>query len=437
MRDFLKKILSTLPRPLRTIIVRVREAWWYLVMNEWERRNYPALPKLTRRVTPIKTVLVYAINGLTHGGTEKNLQLVANALVAHYEVVFMYGTKTAEKERLALLDPRITLVPFLYETNEIAVPHRLTGMRPHFKDILAQHNIDLIVTASPGYAHYPWNIVADIPIILSNVFGAPSLQRNIVATIFMSQTVRDHAEAWTGSSDKHHTMYLPLGKAPHKDTRTLGTGLRERLGIPKNDFVFGRIGRDSDAIFDPIGIRAWQRIASEYPAAHYLIMSPPPLLVKIVEEENIPRVHFLPPSGKEEDIWAFHGALDCFAHFRLDGETSGVAIAESLAIGNPIITHRSHIWNAHLEYLTDDCARIAATDDIDMYAMHMGEYIHLRRNAQNSWDARCKAAYSVGEAYFSPNHYSKNIRSIINNIKKIPTDMDEDGLPMPKYPHLN
>ncbi|MDQ5912082.1 MAG: hypothetical protein QG568_295, partial [Patescibacteria group bacterium] len=344
MRSFLKKILQIFPEWVRIGIVMFRESWWQMIMYNWEKNRYPAILRHFDRAQnksnkkQIQNILIYHVNGLSHSGTEKNLQLIANGLLDKYSVFFMYSDKTADKSRRDSLDTRINLIPFSYEINEIKVPHRLHDMRPHIKEVISEKNIDLIITASPGYAHYPWNIITEIPIILSNVFGAPSLQKNIATHIFMSETVLKHAEAWTGKRKNHTTQFLPIGKTPPNNVRDLGLKLRTKIGIPESDFVFGRIGRDSDAIFDPIGIRAWQSIAEKYPKAHFLIMSPPDILKNIVANEKIPRVHFIPPSGDEKDIWSFHGALDAMAHFRKDGETSGVAIAESLTVGNPIIT---------------------------------------------------------------------------------------------------
>lgn len=417
MRNLLKKILFALPRPLRTLVVIIREWYWRVRMLSWEKQQYPNLPEIVPHEPEVKNVLVYHISGLAFAGTEKCLQLIADSLAEEYKVVFMYGDKTFADERKQAMHPDIIFVPFSYNTNEIAVPHRMTGMNPHIKEVLQKHDIDLIVTASPGYSHYPWNIITNIPIILVNIFGAPTLQKNVCKFIGISDTVRLHAQQWTGElPDRDVTMYAPLAKEPPETIRQLGADLRARFNIPESDFVFGRIGRNDDAIFDPVGIRAWQKIAPDYPNAHYLIMSPPPVLVDIVKNKRIPRVHFLSPSAAEDDVWAFHGAIDAMAHFRRDGETSGVAIAESLVVGNPIITHRSHIWNAHLEYLNESCALIADTDDVVKYSEHMKTFIELHKQHPDRWSEMQMSAKRIGAENFSPLVYSDNIRNIVANI---------------------
>lgn len=416
LRNSIKSILLHVPTPILKKIVTVRDWFWWQYCRLWESaQSYKKLTSVVETASK-KRVLVYALHGMSHAGTEKNLQLIANSLADDYEVFFMYGTKANNEPAAGILDDQVTPIPFTYSSVEIAVPNRIYNMQPILTDVIKHYQIDCLITASPGYSHYPWNQVRDIPIVLSNVFGAPTLQPNIRQTIFMSDTVRVHAQQWTGTNNNHVVRYLSLTKEPLKNHRELGAELRQKLNIPLNDFVFGRIGRDDDGIFDPIGINAWKRIEKKYPNAHFIVMSPPPKLVSIVETEQIPRVYFLPPSGLEKDVWAFHGALDAMAHFRFDGETSGVAIAESLAIGNPIITHESHIWNAHLEYLGEDCARIATRNNPEQYATFMEEFINAKYFHQKKWNDLQESAQQTGDRLFTPSAYATFIKRIIKDI---------------------
>jgi len=418
MRNFLKNTFLILPIPCRRLVVLLREWYWRNKMQQWEKSHYPEILNYTttaeKNIT--KNILVYSVYGMTHGGTEKNLQLIANSLCKSNQVFFMYGQKKDSVPSYRQLDPKITLIPFSYTHNEVPVPHKLTGMNPHLKTVIREKNIDLIITASPGYSHYPWNTVLDIPIILINIFGAPTLQKNIIKVIYMSETTRKYAGRWIGKDARAEVMYAPLFKKPADNTEQLGHNLRKTFHISSSDFVFGRIGRDDDGIFDLIGIRAWQKIVHTYPEAHFLIMSPPPVLVKIVKAEKIPRVYFIDPSSKEEDVWAFHGAIDAMAHFRFDGETSGVAIAESLTVGNPVLSHRSRIWNAHLEYLNNNFSRVVDIDDVEAYANAMEEFIALKKEASQKWSTMKSAAATAGEQNFSSEKYQTFVTKLVNNL---------------------
>jgi glycosyltransferase involved in cell wall biosynthesis len=286
-------------------------------------------------------------------------------------------------------------------------------MVPHFKEVLIEHSIDLIVVADAGFTQYPFNTINNIPIILVNIFGSPTIQKNIKKILFISNTVKHYCEQFTGPSSIHITLPAPVNDPlPQRDT----VSFRELYKIPQDAFVFGRIGRASNDILDTISIQAFEQIVSKHPAAYYLIMSPPPALVAIVNERAIPHVIFAPSSAEEKNIWGFHYSIDSLAHFRLDGETLGLNIAESMMVGNPVITHTSHIWNAHIEYLRDrPFARIAHKDDVQQYATFMEEYIQLYSN-KTLWNTLRESSHLTALELFSTSRYTKNIITITQEI---------------------
>lgn len=415
-RNYLKKIILIFPLKFLRVIVKVRDWIWYQYCKIWEKCQRYTPTYATNRIGNKKRILVYALHGLRHAGTERNLQLIANSLADKYEVFYMYGQDSDSDKRVVVLHKNIVLVPFTYTEVGVTLPNKIYDMSLRISDVISQHNIDCLITASPGYTHYPWNLVRDIPIVLLNIFGAPTLQPNVKKVIYNSNTTRKHAEKWIGQDSRAEVRYAPLFALPPPNVRELGSRLREKLRIKSDDFVFGRIGRDDDGIFDSIGIRAWQEIVAKYPNSHYLIMSPPPALVKIVREERIKQVHFLPPSSLELDVWSFHGALDAMAHFRFDGETSGVAIAESLSVGNPIISHRSHIWNAHTNYLTEPHSIVTNKDDVTAYAEAMEIFITDKNYQPELWATRKATAKSTGDINFCPIKYSGFINNVISEV---------------------
>lgn len=131
------------------------------------------------------------------------------------------------------------------------------------------------------------------------------------------------------------------------------------------------MGRADDSIFHSIGILAFEQVVKKYPHVHYLIVSPAPKLLEIVKSHNIPNVHLMDPIYAEKDVWAFHNAIDVLAHFRFDGETCGLNIAESMLCAKPVISHTSTIWNAHLEYLNGKNSFVADVDNVDQYIKAM------------------------------------------------------------------
>jgi len=364
-----------------------------------------------------KRILFYGINSLSHGGTEKMIQILARHTNKDlYDVYFLYPDTLHENPGQQLRYKYVqsggaTLIPFTYNKMSVAPPHFVSGMNPDIKNFIQGLQIDTLIVAGPGCADYPFSIIKDTPIILLNIFGQANMQKNISYHLCLSKEI---ANKITPIVPTHKIDFLPVpSEGPTNSSPAKGVELRKKYNIPDTEIVFGRIGRAVDNIHDPIGIEAFKIALKTRTDIHFLIMSPPPKLVRQVEEENIPNVYFVEPSSDEEDIWAFHAAIDTLAHFRLDGESFGLNIAESMLSGNPIISHKSHIWNAQLEYLDASFSRIAEKDDSNAYAAHMLEFTELHnRGALNAFGENAKLK---GEALF---HIKNNIARFEKYVKQ-------------------
>jgi glycosyltransferase involved in cell wall biosynthesis len=414
MRAIFKSIITSLPPNIRKWILFVNEKYLALLARKKETSVYklPSRHFNTANKRAIKNILIYHISGMFYAGTEKNLQLIANQLVDDYRVFYMYSKDNFSQRQKNLMDSRITFIEFTYDSIEKKLPYFIHGMNPHIKNVIHDNAIDFVITSSGGRPEYPINVLADIPIIMINVFGSPSLQKNITATIFISKTILDYSEKYTGKLERNSFAHLPVLGTDKNPISTRDT-MRGRLGFTNDTFVFGRIGRGSDSIFDPIGINAFKEVVKEFPEAHYLIMSPPPILEKIVKEESIPNVHFMRDT---EDIWDFYFSLDALAHFRLDGETFGLNIAEAMYAKNPIISHVSHVWNAHLEYLRPAFSRITEKDDVSQYIAYMKEYIILKKEQPEKWEHMRNEAHKTVIEQFNKERYGNAIKKIIQSL---------------------
>lgn len=338
-----------------------------------------------------RRLLFYHIVGLGYGGTETFLQILAKyANKEKYDVYFMYSDKNVPgagvedfTSRLSLLiEGNVFPIRFDYSAVGNSMPYIVKGMSPDIFNIIDDYKIDLLVTAGAGHADYPFSAIKNIPIIFINVFGQPNMQKNIVAHLCISQEVADKLIPFV-PKDKIKVVYVP-SEEPTAKSSSQGLELRRSLGIPDGDLVFGRIGRNSNNIFDPIGINAFKKVVSKHKNVHYLIVSPAPILEKIVSEEKIPNIHFVKGSGKMEDLWSFYFAFDILAHFRHDGESFGLNIAQAMLCGRPVISHKSKFWNAHLEYLTKDFSRVAEIDNVEEYVDHMEWFISEWQNGNLS-----------------------------------------------------
>jgi len=328
-----------------------------------------------------KNILFYDINGLSYAGTQKFIQILAKYLnKKKYNVFFMYSSKNNSERKAYLENSGVTLIDFKYESIENKLPYYIKDMQPHIFDVIKDDQINLLVIPGSGYPEFPTANLTKIPIISLNVFGSINIQKNIFKHVCMSNLLTNIISVCM-PKEKIETLYIP-SEGPTNDSYELGKNLRIKLNLVETDVIFGRIGRPDDNIFDSIGIKAFQKIVKKYTNAYYLIVAPAPKLKQIVESEKIPNVIFLEPISQETEVWAFHQALDVMAHFRLDGETCGLNIAESMLCAKPIITHKSPIWNAHLEYLEPSFSRVAEIGNVEQYASFMEEFIQKKQTGQ-------------------------------------------------------
>lgn len=344
-------------------------------------------------------ILFYDINGLSYAGTQKFEQILAKHLdKSKYEIYFMYSSKKHNERKEYLENSGVKLIDFDYKEVSKDLPFYVSGMRPHIFDVIKENKIDILIVTGSGYPEFPTANITKMPIIFLNIFGSVSVQKNIVMHFCISNLLADILR-FSLPSNKIEVMYVP-SEGPDNEAVVRGARLRESLDIKPEEMVFGRIGRPDDNIFDPIGIKAFKKSLMTYPDIHYLIMAPPPMLVNIVNDEKISNVHFLNPTADERSIWEFHYTIDAMAHFRYDGETCGLNIAESMLCGKPIITHESPIWNAHLEYIDNTFGRVAGINDVDAYADFMMEFVKLKKNSalqnlENSAKKKATEIFSV------------------------------------------
>jgi glycosyltransferase involved in cell wall biosynthesis len=381
----------------------------------WIVGYFPKAPKRRPRL------LIYKVNGLAYGGTEKGLQFIAeNVDKKKFDVYFMHGdscslfggiaTADLEQKKKELQAAGVILIRMDFERQLGPPSHALIGANPSPVNVAKTLGIDLFITANMGYADYPIPLLP-CPTIIIDVFGyGQTLSRKVKAILPISAAVKDRIPSFI-PREKIISLPLPVPRPPENLT-SLGKNLRNKLGIKPSTIVFGRIGRPDDSIFDPIAINAYERmVRQENLDCLYLIVAPSKKMVEIVQKRGVPQVMFLAPIASNCDVWAFHGAIDVLAHFRIDGESLGVNIIESMAAGNPIITHKSRFWNAHLDYLDHDFARIAEIDSVEDYARQLSFFLkETTRDGIRSMGLKAREVY---ESKFAPEQYLTSFVEVI------------------------
>ena len=334
---------------------------------------------------PVKTkkrILFYYVYALAYGGTSSLIQILAKHLnKEEFEVFIMYSGKVdkdvgqsiaGDSRKKFVSETGINFIPFDYDYIEKTLPYFIRGHNPRLEDVIKTLKIDVLVATGAGHAEHPFSAIKSLPIIFLYIFGQSNVQKNITHHLCISEAVANKLSPVI-PKEKVKVIYVP-SEGPINQFQE-GLAIRKRFGIKDSDLVFGRIGRASDWIFDPIGILAFENLVKKYPHCHYLIVAPPPELIKIQKAKQIPNVHFLEELGTKEELWAFYFALDVYAHFRKDGESFGLNIVEAMFKGMPVISHKSTIWNAHLEYLDPSFAFVADVDNVVQYEQFMEFFV--------------------------------------------------------------
>lgn len=206
--------------------------------------------------------------------------------------------------------------------------------------------------------------ISNIPVIFStNVFGVQGRspeQDRISKILFVSYWLKDVSAKWSNGDLRCDVLYNPVEKPLSNDN------LRLALNISADTFVIGRIGRNTDDIYDPISIRAYKMIENKNTL--FLVLSPPPQMVREAREIGIRNIRYLDPSIDDIFLSKFYNTIDVLAHARSDGETFGCVIAEAMIHGKPIVSHRSDIRNAQVELVDSSCGYVTEQHDYKEYA---------------------------------------------------------------------
>lgn len=131
-------------------------------------------------------------------------------------------------------------------------------------------------------------------------------------------------------AEKHNGKWLPHIVNPlpfHKNGRDL---FREKYGIPKDAYVYGRYGGR-----DTFSINYVKEVIREdldkYPNIWFVFVNTDLFILH-------PRVLFLPSIIELSQKGDYIQACDAMIHGRMEGETFGLAVAEFISGGKPVLT---------------------------------------------------------------------------------------------------
>ena len=321
-----------------------------------------------------KPIVIHHHNQLTLGGTEGMCQIFLKHFIKdhtfdHYVAYRADGDKTREPYFKEIVGEE-KMICYESPAKLLNIIH---GMKPF---ILHRY--------SAGIPEYPF--VREIKqhtkhFVSTSVFGNQDDTIDISKVIYVSK----HVQWMAGkqSAENHLVVRNPI-EAPHSTEN-----LREELGIPKDAFVFGRIGRDDENIYDPINIEAYAKVATSN--TYFVIVNPSRSSRADIKRHNITSTRFIERTTSEVRLSQFYNTIDVLAHARLDGECNSAAIFEAAAHRKPVISHYGTTFNGHMETIQNS-GFVVLRDDVDEYAKIMKAFIDdvidyeaLSQNAYEQW----------------------------------------------------
>lgn len=311
--------------------------------------------------------------GLTSGGSEKMLQIIAAHLPKErFDVTYFYCDPSPYRGGQApqgKTDPfryeymkqaGVRLVKFSVKEKDITTPtHIWRGT--NFFEVFNEDDFDIIQTCRSGHKEYPFTHIRKKPIVdIIALSSGSDNQYNISRVLQISSWSAINWVTRGGDKKRVSIISLPIDiKEKNNDS------FRYEFNV-ENHFVFGMHQRKDNSIFSPIPLEAYKMIEDD--TTVFILLGGGDRYKKQAEELSIKNIFFIEQSGDSEVIHKFLRTLDVFTHGRKDGEVNSQAMAEAMYFRLPIVSHISSINNGHVECVRD--AGVVVTT-VNEYAKEM------------------------------------------------------------------
>ncbi len=347
--------------------------------------------------------ILYQLNQLGYGGTEKAIFTFVNNIdrqkfnIKLFFVTDIYTRKYYRRKLLAVFSRKYKKI---FEKRYVTDFSR----KKDFENLLGKENVILgtkqdflraCARFKPDIIHFNRGIenefyttqVTRLPvnskICETNIFGAPAnkeyLER-LSSILFISKWLQSKSK-WSESYNCN-ILYNPIVKPASTDN------LRTQLNLPKTAIIIGRISRpgmDDGEFFNNI----INMFSSK--DVYFLTIGASAELQE--QQANNKKAIFTPTTTSEITLSMFYNTIDILFHYRKEGETFGMNIAEAMIHGKPVISHKSATDNAQLELLLDNeqhCGIIVNDtsdikefgDKLEMLVNDKNLRIELGRNGQ-------------------------------------------------------
>lgn len=274
--------------------------------------------------------VVHVVKGLGLGGTEKVAQLLATHL--DKELYSVSVLSRADGPRLAQLvrdGISVHISQDLFSSLKTLEPRIIHLHRAGWAE-------PALLRPVKSYKSHCLRLGLPEPVVVeTNVFGRAdaSPEASVVdLTLFVSNFCLDRCLADHGPvAHRTAVMYNPV------DTDLFGRLCPER---DLSALVFGRLSRADQGKWSALALETLPLLAEQVPDFRFRLVGAIPGVEQYMERHGLIRqVDFLPPLHTDADLADFFNSISLLAHANDTGETFGLAIAEAMAAGLPVITH--------------------------------------------------------------------------------------------------
>jgi glycosyltransferase involved in cell wall biosynthesis len=224
-------------------------------------------------------------------------------------------------------------------------------------DFIAQNKIDVIhihrsggtVAIETAILQGAKKINPNLIIVEKNIFGKYDAENVDIIGCSFFQSMMHLNERYLRASGsvfdfvRMKVMYNMVdGKEFEKHVLTPEQVLEERkkLGIGKNDFVLGRIGRPDIAKWSDLVIGMAPYLVKLLPNFKFILMGVPLSRKKIIKNSALSDHYIiLEPSSDEKVVHTFYQVIDVLGHSSKIGECNGNTINEAMYWRKPVITN--------------------------------------------------------------------------------------------------
>ena len=186
-----------------------------------------------------------------------------------------------------------------------------------------------------------------------------------------------------------------------KSTTKIKIDIKQKLKIPKNAFIFGRIGQPLMSKWSIDILRAFNKIVRENPNVYLLLIGAPEKLIQKVNKLNIfvrKRIINIPMLESDRDLVNYYSIIDTFVHSSQIGESFGMVLAEAMLCGCPVITvSRPLNDNSQIEVVSPPLGGYVLSNSNELYKT-MCQFLNnerLRNRISRSAPISIKERYDI------------------------------------------